>query len=201
MKHPNSIQDNIRNAVSQIDDGKVFSIHLFDNITDSDNIRSSLSRIAQESKITMLAKGYYVKGKKKSISKNEISQIVNLHCQKYSYEVIPTLETAKMFLFNDKIPSTTLSFISNGKVNHRITLTNGKKIEINATTTNKFFKVKDSDIRTIFRLLYDDPDSIILYYDYWEKCCKIIGRKKREYLERQIKDLPSKYRKIFNSMS
>jgi hypothetical protein len=126
-----NISQTIRERISRIETGKLFTINNFENINNDSLIRRTLSRLQSEGKIIRVATGIYMNPKKTrfGLLYSTIDQIAQKIAERDKAQIMPTGDTAlNMLGFSTQVPT------------NAVYITNGAKRKVKVGDRNIIFK-------------------------------------------------------------
>jgi hypothetical protein len=127
----NNISQTVRERISRIDAGKLFTVSDFEDVNNDGLIRRTLSRLQSEGKIVRIATGIYMHPKKTQFGllHPTIDQIAQKIAERDKAQIMPTGNTALNILgFSTQIPM------------NAIYITNGAKRKVKVGDRNIIFK-------------------------------------------------------------
>jgi len=139
----NSISQIIKERISQIEKGKLFSINDFENTNNDNLVTRTLSRLQNEGVIVRVATGIYMNPKKTQfgILHPTIDQIAQKIAERDKAQIMPTGDTALNLLgFSTQVPMNAV-YITNG-AKRKVKVGNRNIIFKNAVQKNFQFKGK-----------------------------------------------------------
>ena len=138
-----SISQIIRERISRIEKGKLFSINDFENTNNDNLVTRTLSRLQNEGAIVRVATGIYMNPKKTQfgILYPTIDQIAHKIAERDKAQIMPTGDTALNILgFSTQVPMNAV-YITNG-ARRKVKVGNRNIIFKNAVQKNFQFKGK-----------------------------------------------------------
>jgi hypothetical protein len=138
-----SISQIIRERISRIEKGKLFSINDFENTNNDNLVTRTLSRLQNEGAIVRVATGIYINPKKTQfgILYPTIDQIAQKIAERDKAQIMPTGDTALNILgFSTQVPMNAI-YITNG-AKRKVKVGNRTIILKNAVQKNFQFKGK-----------------------------------------------------------
>jgi hypothetical protein len=139
----NSISQIIKERISRIENGKLFSINDFENTNNDNLVTRTLSRLQSEGVIVRVATGIYMNPKKTQfgILYPTIDQIAQKIAERDKAQIMPTGDTALNILgFSTQVPMNAV-YITNG-AKRKVKVGNRNIIFKNAVQKNFQFKGK-----------------------------------------------------------